>query len=156
MRWRWEYNTGTVVHRSRGLYEGRGSQVSHRITWEFRRPVANSVVCHIQQIFWIFYQFYLQTFYFYFGPHMSTSLTESAIVVFVCWRLPWGRPCWGRNLAGAHCKVTNDCCWYAAAGFQQRTELLAGAIKKWTRTVIKSGMAYKQSYCASTIQSEVR
>jgi len=66
---------------------GEGSQVSHRITWEFGPPMANSVVCHMQQIFRIFYQFYLKTFCFYFGPHMCTSLTDSVIVVFVCWRL---------------------------------------------------------------------
>jgi len=53
------------------------------------------VTCN--KYFEYFISFIWKHFVFYFGPHMCTSLTESAIVVFVCWRLPWGRPCWGRN-----------------------------------------------------------
>jgi len=48
-------------------------------------------------------------------------------------------------------------CWSSSSSvrWEEWTELLTGAINEWTRPVIKSGTAYKQSFCASTIQSKV-
>lgn len=46
-----------------------------------------------------------------FWLHMWTFLTESAIVIFLCSRRPWGWPCRDRNMDDTRRKVTNGCCW---------------------------------------------